>query len=108
MKEKTLLKMSLISAILGIVILFIISGKMVIPDFSGEDAPVSTKAMITRVHRTNTTTFLSVQQRSDTDVVLFKSTNVPVREGDLIEIRGTTEKKEGKIQIIADEIRILN
>ena len=108
MKERTLLKTALICGLLGISILFFASTLInphetdninLIPD----DASVLIKGNIKRLADYNGTTFLTLQTDSQTDVVMFKTNNVPLRTGDLIELRGTKDKD----QIIADEIRLL-
>lgn len=113
MKENTLLKIALVCSIAGIAILFFASS-LAEPTESGniqlldEDTAATTVGKITNIRTTNTTTFLTIEETTKTDVVIFKTTNVPIREGDKIEIRGTTDRYKDKIQLIADEVRILN
>ncbi|MFC1753880.1 hypothetical protein ACFL96_10915 [Thermoproteota archaeon] len=112
MKEKSLLKIALMCGLIGITILFFASGFIknkevtditVIP----EDSAVLMKGNIQRITRTNTTTFLTLKTTTYTDIVMFKTNNVPIQKGDLIEIRGKTDKNQDKMQLIADEIRII-
>ena len=108
MKERTLLKTALICGLLGISILFFASTLInptetnninLLPD----ESTLIIKGNIQRLNDYNGTTFLTLETNSQTDVVMFKTNKVPLRQGDLIELRGTKDKD----QIIADEIRLL-
>ena len=112
MKERTLLKIALICGLIGMIILFFASSFIRADETQDisqaeEDSSVILKGNIQRITRTNTTTFLTVKTIAETDIVLFKTNNVPIKEGDLIEIRGTTDSYNDKMQLIADEIRLL-
>jgi lysyl-tRNA synthetase class II len=112
MKERTLLKIALVCGIAGITVLFFAS--MMIdetdtgnPELEPEGSSISFVGTLESIRNSSSTTFITIKKTTTTPIVMFKANNIPLRKGDLIEIRGKTEKNDGKVQLIADEVRLL-
>ena len=110
MKESTLLKVSLISALVGILILFVFSSKMDLSDsiISGIDqnddsSLVKINGVVTEVSVRNSTTIINVAQLDKISVFVFNS-DVELIRGDYIEVTGKMQEYEGKTSLIADKI----
>ncbi len=112
MKETTLLKIALCCAIVGLVVLFYFSEQIVVEEKVIEkitamdiEKDVKIRGVVEKVNDLEKIAILSVSQPKAITVVLFKDGDVNVDEGDFVYIEGTVEEFEGKLEIIADEIR---
>ena len=116
MKEKTLLKLSLIFSVLGIIILLLISSNLKIDTKSIEKIEqeeigntIKVIGKIERITDMEKVMFITLaQQKTETvSVILFKDANITIPEGSYVEITGTLDDYEGKKEIIADKIRMI-
>jgi len=116
MKEKTLLKIALICSLLGIVVLFTISDNLSIEESDiskinhaeiGETVKITGR--IEKMSDTDKLMFLEVgQEKIETvPVLLFKDSDIALKQGDYVEILGTIEDYEGEREIIANRIRLI-
>jgi len=112
MKEKLLLKISLATAIIGIVVLYFVSQKIeanqaTMNRIDGvEDGTVVITGTVMDINERNSTTFLQVESTEILPVVAFGK--VPMlATGDLVQVRGKLSKKDGKSSIIVEEIRAI-
>ena len=111
MKENTLLKISFVCSLLGITILFFsmqyseLDLESDISKDTFEDNRIT--GTIDRITKTNTTTFISLKQETKIDAIAFKSPNLVLEKGDLIEIYGQIGEKGRETTIIIDELRLL-
>ena len=110
MKEKILVKISLVCSLLGIFILFLLFGvigvdERTIDSISKADLEkdIRINGVITNINDLNGTLIIEVSQLNKIDVVVFDS-EVGVKKGDNVEISGVTEEYKGKLEIIADRI----
>ena len=110
MQEKTLLKLSLLCAIIFIVILFYLSQTIKFPEspLLKEDGNYNVKGSIARITQTEKVTFIELQKEDELTVILFKDYPVDLHTGDYVEIIGKASKDEnGEMQLIGKEVRIV-
>mgnify|MGYP001563330956 CR=1 FL=1 len=113
MKETTLLKIALISSLIGLIILYFISTKIEVKDYKpilnkniGED--VKLKGTVTKITDRGTVVFIEVNQQNPITVVLFTDDdNLKLKDGDNVEVIGEVQEYNGKNEIIAQKIRVL-
>jgi DNA/RNA endonuclease YhcR with UshA esterase domain len=112
MKEKLLLKISLATAIIGIVVLYFVSqnieaNQTTMNIIDGvEDGTVIITGTVLDINERNSTTFLQIEATETLPVIAFGK--VPMlTPGDLVQVRGKMSKKDGKSSIISEEIRVI-
>ena len=115
MQEKSLLKLALICAIIGLVVLFIFSKNMEISETNIEKITleqagnyVKVLGRIKQVTDTEKVMILTITQPKDIQVVLFKDNDISLEEGQYIEILGKIEEYRGKPEIIANRVRLID
>ena len=112
MKETTLLKIAVICSLVGLIVLYFISAKIEIGDYKpsllnkniGEY--VQLKGTITKISQRENVAFVEVNQENAVTIVLFTGSN-DLKEGNLVEIFGKVQEYNGKEEVIADKIRII-
>lgn len=114
MNENTLLKISLIISLIGVIGLFIILQNASIDEKTIEkvtSGDLNKKVKITgtasKVVRAGEATIISVAKPSEINVVLFGG-NISFKEGAKIEVIGEVEEYNGKPEIIAQRVRVIN
>jgi len=116
MQEKTLLKVALIVSLLGLLILFLISDNIKIKEkniekitIENKDEFVKLRGIVSKVIDTEKVTIMEITQPQQITVVLFKNENrtMPIQKGNEIEIFGKVDEYEGKLEIIADRLRVV-
>jgi len=115
MDEKFLLKLSLICSLIGILALFFLSEHIDLDESSvdrinelGEGTDVKIRGFIENVKDLDKIAILEVSQIKSVPVVLFKSGNITINHGDYVEITGTVEEYEGKMELIGNQIKRLD
>ncbi len=111
-----LTKICIISAILGISLLIIISDKINIPSSeistitkNDIDKHIKVDGIITNIiKKGNSLAILDIEnKKSAIRVVIFKPDKVlNIEKGDLIEVEGKISLYEGRLQIIADKVKV--
>jgi len=112
MREKTLLKIALIAANIGVIILFIFSQqeekKIVIKSIeeTAGQKIVKVQGKITKITDKEKVAFMEIlwEKPETVEVVLFKDQNISLRQGDYVEIEGTVEEYKGKKEIIGSKV----
>ncbi|MBS3097612.1 hypothetical protein J4209_02335 [Candidatus Woesearchaeota archaeon] len=116
MKEKTLLKIALICSVVGIAILYAVSlnisiNEKTIDEINKGDIgeKVKIKGVLTKVSDTENVVFLEITQAQNMDVIIFKDKGqiLNLTEGNYVEIIGKIEEYEGKREVIADRVRVV-
>jgi len=116
MKEQTLLKTALIVSLLGLLILYLISSNIEIKEkniekitLDNKDEFIKLRGIVNKVIDTEKVTIMEITQPQQITVVLFKDENksMPIQQGNEIEIFGKVDEYEGKLEIIADRLRII-
>ena len=113
MQEKTLLQISLIVAVVGVTILFLISGKI---DFNKdsllnaeEGDSVILKGKIIQISQGNNFTKITMSYQETVDIIVFENLNLTKES--IIEVTGIkkedlTHYKNKNKEIIAEKIKI--
>lgn len=111
MQEKTLLKLSLITALFGLVILYFISLYLASEppqDLSQAKAgqEIKIKGRIGKASDAGKVAFLEIlnEKIEKTKIVLFKDEEIALKEGDYVEITGTVEDYQGEKEIIGNKV----
>jgi len=116
MQEKTLLKIALIVTLLGLLILYLISDNIEIKEkniekitLENKDEFVKLRGIVSKVIDTEKVTIMEITQPQEITVVLFKNENktMPIQKGNEVEIFGKVDEYEGKLEIIADRLRVV-
>ncbi len=116
MKEKTLLKIALICSLLGLLVIYLISNNIEIKEkniekitLDNKDEFVKLRGIVSRVTDTEKVTIMEITQPQQITVVLFKNENktMPIQQGNEVEIFGKVDEYEGKLEIIADRLRVI-
>ena len=111
MNEKTLLKVSVVIALLGLSFLFLYSEEVDLKSVERIDSAipeetVELKGTVNRVSVSDKVIFLEIEGErvEKTDVILFTDQDIFIKDGDYVEISGTVEEYEGKKEVIANSI----
>jgi len=117
MDENILLKASIACTVIGLIVLYIIAGKMEINETtinritSGmSDDDVIVKGSVSRVTDKENIMIIELEKKEKLSVVMFKQ-NYPgfidLSKGDYIEVTGKVEDYNGEKEIIAENVRFL-
>jgi aspartyl/asparaginyl-tRNA synthetase len=113
MHENTLLKVALITSVLGVALLFFISAGVDVDaqsiariDEIPEGKEIEVTGVVVRAHDREKVLFLTIAEEKveDVTVVLFKNGKVNVQEGDVVTVTGSIDEYEGKKQIIGNRV----
>lgn len=110
MKDSTLLKISLIISLIGILALFFISESINIDNVNLNqiedyiEDTVKIKGIVEESSTTESATFLKIKQYDIIDVVVFDSLNIS--KGSYVEVTGTVDKYNDEYEILAEKIRV--
>lgn len=116
MREKTLLKIALIISLLGLLGLYIISGNIEIKEkniekitLENKDEFVKLRGIVNKVIDTEKVAIMEIMQPQEITVVLFKNEDktIQIKDGNEVEIIGRVGEYEGKLQIVADRLRVV-
>jgi DNA/RNA endonuclease YhcR with UshA esterase domain len=116
MQEKTLLKTALITSLLGLAVLYLISGNIEIKESNIEQITLDNKdefvkltGRVNKIIDTGSVVIMEIMQPQEITVVFFKNENqsMSIQEGNQVEVIGTVDEYEGKLEIIADRLRII-
>ena len=113
MRENTLLKIALASAVVGLIALFLISKSIDIPEYNpseikdlGKDVKLT--GMITKVRDADGLFFIEIKQENYVTVVFFTKEENEFKKGENVEIIGKVQEYNGKPEIIAKKIRVID
>ena len=116
MQEKTLLKTALICSLLGLLSLYLISNNIEIKEkniekitLDNKDEFVKLNGIVNNVIDTEKVTIIKILQPQEITVVLFKNENktMNIQQGNKVEVIGKVDEYEGKMEIIADRLRVI-
>ena len=114
MRESLLLKVALVTSLLGLVLLYFFAERIELDESSiakldrtdiGNFVKVQGKVM--KVYDNKEYMVLQIQQPETISVIFFKESNVSIDEQDTVEIIGKVSEFKGKQQIVADRIRVI-
>jgi DNA/RNA endonuclease YhcR with UshA esterase domain len=116
MKEKALLKVALITSLAGLLILYLINGNIDLKEKNIEKITldnkgdfVKLKGIVNKVVNTENVVIMEIAQSNEITVVFFKNENqeININQNNEVEIFGKVDEYEGKLEIIADRIRVI-
>jgi len=114
MNQKTILVISLITALAGITVLYFLSGElepdaMAIEKITGEDMGEIAKITgeIKSIRNSNSSTFITIEQPADITIIAIGKSNLSLKSGDTVEILGAVDEYNDEPQIIAKRIRLI-
>ncbi|MEA2036193.1 MAG: OB-fold nucleic acid binding domain-containing protein [Nanoarchaeota archaeon] len=117
MKEKTLLKIAIGCALIGVFVLYIISDSVKIDETSigkieEEDigSDVKVKGRVERLYEGEKVSIITIIQPEDMSIIVMKqdNKNLSLEEGDYIEVIGEVDEYNGELEVIGNRIRVLS
>lgn len=117
MQEKTLLKIALICSILGLSAIYLLSGNIEIKEkniekitLENKDEFVKLRGTVSNVADTEKVSFIKISQPQEINVILFKNENktINIQQGNEVEVFGKVDEYNGKMEIIADRVRVVS
>ena len=112
MKETMLMKVALSCSIIGLFALVFISQNVQVPDYThseiknvGEDVKFSGKVL--SIDKRDGMVFMELVEENQISSVMFTKDNVMINEGDDVEVIGQVQEYGGKLEIIAQNIRVV-
>ncbi len=114
-KEKTLLKVSLIFALIGILILIFLSEKLSLESSqissitnSSIDKSVKVKGTIASIKDTPSVLILTLKDNTgEIKVVAFKNQNITLQKNSIIEVEGIIKQYQNSLEIEAKKITLI-
>ncbi len=113
MREQTLLRIALISSILGLAILFVVAqqGELGTTQISKIDSSIKGNQVkiigtVASARSAGDVQILTITQPSS--ITVFVSGNSSLRKGDTVEIIGRVDEYREKEEIVADRIRVVH
>jgi len=117
MKESMLLKIALTTSLVGLILLYIFSGRIEIDESSIAKIDrtdigdfVKVKGIVSKVSDKDSYVVLQIEEPKAINVIFFKDKelgNLSINEQDEVEILGRVSEFKGKQQIVADRIRVI-
>lgn len=116
MKESTLLKISLVISLTGLLALYLISENIEIKEkniekitIENKDEFVKLNGIVSNLVNSEKVMILEITQPQEITVVLFKNKNssININQGNEVEIFGKVDEYNGKMEIIADRVRVM-
>ena len=111
-----MLKIALIISLLGLLGLYIISGNIEIKEkniekitLENKDEFVKLRGIVNKVIDTEKVAIMEIMQPQEITVVLFKNEDktIQIKDGNEVEVIGRVGEYEGKLQIVADRLRVV-
>ena len=117
MEEKTLLKIALVASLAGLMFLYLISSNIEIKEkniekitLENKDEFVKLRGIVSNLVNSEKVAILEITQPQEITVVLFKNKNssININKGNEVEIFGKVDEYNGKMEIIADRVRVVS
>lgn len=115
MNDKTLLRLALLAAIVGVVLLLAISQRFSVTeqtiaqlDQLPEGQEVDVTGLVLRATDKENVLFLELAEEKveKVTVVVFKDRDIEVKEGDYVRVIGSLEDYEGKKEIVGNRVEV--
>ena len=113
MQERTLYLSSLIAAILGLVLLFLVA-----EDFAPQrleqanlgkvEQEVVVRGVVRSIRAQPKATFLQIEGErvEQTDIILFNAEETFLKPGDYVEVQGMVEEYKGKQEVVGSKVTV--
>ena len=112
MDDNILLKIALSFSIIGMIILYFISGDIKTEDYASskisviKDDFVKVEGTVSKISEKEGTTFIELMMQSPVKIVAFGEVE-KLSDGDYVEVFGKTSEYKGEDEVIASRIRIV-
>jgi len=113
MKENTLLKISIICALVGVFVLYLISDNIkldetAISKIKNEEIGnnVKVKGVVKDVFNGEKVSIITITQPEEMKVITYG--NVSLKEGDYIEVIGEIDEYNGNLELVGNRIRVVS
>lgn len=109
MEEKTILKLALLTALVGLITLFILTSTIKFPETNTkitkelEGETIKIKGEITEIKEFDKFSILKIKYPTYINTITFEKTEL--KQGDKVEITGEVEFYEGKEELMIEEIK---
>ena len=114
MEESRLLKIALSFSLFGLVVLFFLTNNPKIEESKPEelinleeDTIVRLRGVITDIEDSGKVMNINIAQPQKIQVMLFKEANLSLQKGDFVEVKGELREYNGKKEIIATQLNLL-
>lgn len=111
MQEKTLVRLSLITTVLGLSFLFVYVQAFDLESIQDVETvtaseKVSMKGTVKNLKVTDKAIFFELEGEKivQTDIILFPDSSIYLREGDHVELSGQVEEYQGEKEVIAEKV----
>lgn len=111
-KDRTILIVAVVSAIIGIAVLFFIAEfyaddipSNTLVQYNSEGEVVKITGRIKKISETEKVVFLTLVTETTVDATVFTDESIAVNEGDVVEITGKVNTYNDKKSIVVDEIK---
>lgn len=113
MQEKTLLRVSLITSIIGLITLFFISEvfetkQVNFISTSDLDNNIQVYGIIKNINHFEKNTLIEIETKQKINIVLFEKFTRPIYVGDYISVSGELKQYKNEFEILAEEIKIVS
>ena len=111
MKEKQLLILAVITALLGGIILFFYAEEFSFQSLEDHGSEiVQLEGKIIKLSVSEKVSFLTLEgcKEDKTEIIVFNDENMPLKEGMTINVVGQKEEYKGKAEVIASSLKIIN
>ena len=110
MQDKTLLKIALITSILGLLFIFFLSRNISFDKSSlitsdNLDSYITVEGRVTSIQSSDSFTTIKVVRQETIEIILFDDINLT--KDQIIEVSGQLKQEDNKNKIIAEEIKII-
>ena len=99
MREKTLIKISLIGTIAGIIILFVITETM---NLKSEGNKIALEGVVEQISTSSDVTFMEIRPSDTITAVAFKELDIPL--GKKVKILGDFKKYKNKVEFVVENV----
>ena len=99
MREKTLIKISLIGTIVGIIILFFVTETM---NLKIDKGSVELEGIVEQISTSSDVTFLEIRPSDTITAVAFKELDIPL--GKKVKLKGDFKKYKNKVEFVVEEV----
>ncbi len=111
MKEKTILKISLLVTLFGLILLFLYAEEIDVKviesiDNRQPEELIKIRGVIEKLTRSDKVIFLQItgERTETTDIIFFPKEDIFLQEGNYVEITGKVEDYQGKKEVIAEKV----
>ncbi|MCX8147298.1 MAG: OB-fold nucleic acid binding domain-containing protein, partial [Candidatus Woesearchaeota archaeon] len=116
MEESFLLKSAVVLGIMGVIVLYIISGNLKVDESSisritfGQEGSIIIRGKVVNSREYNNSFVFDIESKETIPVIVLKKNKnyaELIRQNDSVEVKGKIKANQNRKQIIADEVRVI-